>query len=109
MRLRSAGELVVNVSARPCWMYDELVKVWEVSSGQCLHILHGHTKWVQSVAFHPEGRLVATGSDDQSIRFWDLATGRCIKVWDEQSGEVWSVAFSPDGKRLASGSAHGVV
>ena len=59
---------------------------------------------VNSVAFSPDGKLVASGSDDNTIRFWDTATGRQRgKPLEGHSSPVRSVAFSPDGKLVASG------
>jgi WD40 repeat protein len=69
-------------------------------------ILTGHTSWVDSVAFSPDGKTLASGSADDTIRLWDVATGRPIgNPLTGHTGEVNSVAFSPDGKTLASGSA----
>lgn len=89
--------------------YDGLVKIWEVSSGQCIHTLRGHTKWIRSVAIHPAGVLLATGDQDGLIRLWDIVDGQCLKEWLEPGREVWSLAFSSDGRRLASGDANGVI
>ena len=43
--------------------------------------LQGHTEYVRSVAFSPDGRQLATGSDDLTARVWDLSTGETTTVF----------------------------
>jgi WD40 repeat protein len=75
-----------------------------VAPSHLAHTFTGHTSWVLSVVFSPDGRLLATASDDKAARLWDPATGEHLRTLAGHDAEVTAVAFSPDGRLLATAS-----
>ncbi|MGI9097002.1 MAG: WD40 repeat domain-containing protein, partial [Solirubrobacteraceae bacterium] len=70
-----------------------------------LRPLTGHTDYVLSIAFSPDGRTLASGSADDKIRLWDTRTHQPLGTpLTGHADSVQSVAFSPDGRTLASAS-----
>jgi WD40 repeat protein len=68
----------------------------------------GHTSFVKSIAFSPDGKILASASKDQTVKLWETASGRQLFTLT-QPDEVWAVAFSPDGKTLATGGRDNTV
>ena len=83
-----------------------IVKVWDAATGEQLLTLAGHkAAGVNSVAFSPDGRRLASASSDRTVKVWDATTGERVFTLEGHTAGVNSVAFSPDGRRLASASS----
>lgn len=104
---------------------DSRALLWSVTTRRVLHTLeHGRVRtleseynpysdnttyeevWagstVESLAFSPDGRQLATGSDTGSVRLWDAATGVSSASLDGHAGAPHGIAFSPYGRTLVS-------
>jgi WD40 repeat protein/DNA-binding SARP family transcriptional activator/energy-coupling factor transporter ATP-binding protein EcfA2 len=82
------------------------VRVWRLADDSYVQIRVGV---VNTLAFNPDGDVLASGASDGSLRLWDPRTGRELVSVSPNLGEVTGVAFSPDGDRLATSSSDGTV
>ncbi|HEY0432080.1 MAG TPA: caspase family protein, partial [Pyrinomonadaceae bacterium] len=83
------------------------VTLWDVTTGTEIGSLRGHGKGVTQVAFSRDGRLLASGSSDNTIRIWDVAGRRELRTMSGHTANIESLAFSPDSRLLASASDDG--
>ena len=71
--------------------------------------LEGHGSAIHTIAYSPDGKMLASGSWDETIRLWDVATGEHKHTLTEHASNVYSLSFSADGRTLASGSNDGKI
>lgn len=104
------GKMVATLAE----VVDKEVYLWDVASGQELHVLRGHAGMVGQVRFSPDGKTVVTargdsrfaedfensGKTDKTARLWDVTSGRELHVLRGHEGSVLSTQFAPDGKTI---------
>jgi WD40 repeat protein len=84
------------------------VRLWDVETGRQLHRMRGHTGSVDGVAFSPDGRRVASGSELGIVRLWDVNSGQEVLALAGHTGWTLGIAFRPDGKLLVSTAGDGI-
>ena len=83
------GESLLSISE------NQIIKLWDVYTGQCLRTVDGYSNWLLSIAFSPDGQILASSSEDQRVRLWDIDTGQCLQTLSGHTNLVSSVAFAP--------------
>ncbi len=84
---------------------DENIKLWDVSTGECLKTFTEHPEQMRAVAFSSQGKILACACDDPTVSLWKLSTNQCYKILHGHSGRVLSAVFGPRSKILASASS----
>ncbi|MDJ0733924.1 MAG: WD40 repeat domain-containing protein [Nostocaceae cyanobacterium] len=77
---------------------------WNLEYQDYIYQIPAHDQQVNSLAFSPQGDILASGSQDKVIKLWNSTTGELISTLGYHLNSVNSIAFSPDGQILASAS-----
>src|SRR5215470_4036290 len=84
------------------------VRLLDTGTGKTVATLSGHADYVRSIAFSPDGKmLAAAGGPPQrwgEIKVWDVQSHQLLKTMQGHNDCIYAVAWSPDGKLIASGS-----
>lgn len=78
------------------------VVLWDIATGNPRATLAGHKHNIGTLAWSPDGKLLATGAWDGSVIIWDTIDGSPLTSLTDFSEVVSTVAWSPDGKTLAT-------
>jgi WD40 repeat protein len=87
------------------WLTDPRTKefaVFDLATGRQVVRFDPITEEIRSIAFSPDGRQLATGSEDRLVRVWDARGGACLQTFAGHTGLINAVAFRPDGGAVLS-------
>jgi len=94
----------------PGFETESLVQLWDVASGQPLITFQPHTAVIRSLAWSPDGKMLASADGDQVVRIWEVTTGNLSTELADNGGDlVTAVNWSPDGSMLAMAKLDGEV
>ncbi len=79
---------------------DNTIRIYNYRTGDLIKTLIGHTNTVTAIDFSPNGKLLASSSDDGSIKLWDVVTGKEINTFKVDKTYIKSVIFTNDGNYL---------
>ena len=80
--------------------------MWDAATSASLATLTGHTHYLKSMVWSPDGNKIASTSSDQTVRVWDVATGAALATITNNNNLGTQVAWSPDSSKIASGTAN---
>ncbi len=82
----------------------ELLRLWNLVTGERESLLQAGEGVIQDVAFRPDGSLIATAAADHTVRLWAVDAGVQVGVLRGKRTVIRSIAFRPDGALLAAGT-----
>jgi WD40 repeat protein/serine/threonine protein kinase len=111
-RLR-AGEIVLGLTFGPNgrWLVSAGtdLRIWDVDTGNELHLLSGHSGWVDAIACSADGHRLVSGGRDGTVRVWELESGRELRTLRGHATSVIHCSFSPDAHHVISADRDGLV
>ncbi len=94
------------------------MRIWDLKTGETTRIYEGFMDEVKSIAFSPNGRILACASWNGNVRLWNMISGELVLCFEHKvvhrnanglslkNAILWSIAFSPDSKIIATGGQY---
>jgi WD40 repeat protein len=85
------------------------LRVWDLKSREPVQTIAAHGRRIQCLAISPDGKVTASGGDDEMLRLWETATGKELACWHGPAESITNVTFAEGGTSLITGSSDGTV
>src|SRR5207247_431158 len=116
--IRSSGAIALTFSpdGKTLATTDRILRLWNVHTGRLSHAFEVKSQAIRSMAFSPDGRMIAAGCSDAVVRLVETSTGKerlafrgHHTFYANANSDHIPVALSPDGNTVASGTRPGIV
>ena len=91
------------------WGAGWKIRIWDLENDVVIQKFTAHKDTVKSMAFSPDGRILATTGSDRMVRIWDVESGRQIRTFHGRGDVIHVMAFSPCGRTIAFAAANGSI
>jgi len=85
--------------------WDNLIKIWDAQTGNCVKTLKGHQSAILDIKFSKDGKTLISSSQDETIKFWSIASGKLVHQITGHSGWIMSISLDAKESILASGGS----
>ncbi|MBF2066647.1 MAG: WD40 repeat domain-containing protein [Calothrix sp. C42_A2020_038] len=83
---------------------DQSIKIWNLQTGELLHVLKSHSDAVCAIALSPNAEIIASGSVDKTIKLWHIESGELLGTFIGHTNTVTGLTFTASGEMLVSAS-----
>ena len=80
------------------------IRVWDTRNARLAGVFTGHKQSIASIAFSPDGKTLASSSEDSTLKFWNITSQQELLNIRRLGGPVRGLMFSPDGQMLVGRS-----
>lgn len=107
-RYSKDGKWISSIGIESINPFISVVKIWDARTGKMAHTLRGNQQMINDVLFHPNGKWVATFSEDSTAKIWDISSEKIITTFQGHEKGVDEGFFTKDGEFLITKTFSGI-